>query len=363
MLDQIKLLTNILLSIHSVKTEFENLNLALEVAETELSEFKIEKFTSNNFPSLLVYNQHTLPAKFKVILNAHLDVTPAPDEFFHAKEKSGKLYGRGVYDMKAAAAVMILVFKEMAKKVNYPLGLQLVTDEELGGHNGTKYQIEKGVKSDFVLCGDASNLEVVNKSKGFAWMKISCKGATSHGAYPWEGDNALWKINHFLNKLKQAFPIPEKDSWVTTINLAKIETSNNTFNEIPSDSTVWLDIRYIPEEKNILRKKILDLIPKDFSYKFVLNESYAYLDPKNEYIQKLQNASEKVIKKPLTISAHNGGSDARLYTNKDMDSLEFGPKGGRLPDGNEWIDFKNLEEYHKILKEFLKSINNFSLNN
>ena len=34
----------------------------------------------------------------------------------------------------------------MANKVDYPLGLQLVTDEEVGGFNGTKYQIEKALE-------------------------------------------------------------------------------------------------------------------------------------------------------------------------------------------------------------------------
>ena len=37
------------------------------------------------------------------------------------------------------------VFRELAADLPYPLGLQLVTDEEVGGYDGTAHQIERGV--------------------------------------------------------------------------------------------------------------------------------------------------------------------------------------------------------------------------
>lgn len=349
-------LVNKFIPVHSVKAEFHNLEHVLSVARSELGSMPIKTFVSNHFPSFLAYNTKDLPKKFHMILNGHLDVTPAHEAFFKPAQKDGKLYGRGMYDMKAAAAVMLIVFKEVAKKVTYPLGLQLVTDEEIGGYNGTKYQIAEGITSDFVISGDASNFQIVNRSKGFYWLKITAKGKTSHGAYPWEGDNALWKMHDFLNKLQQAFPVPQKDIWVTTVNLAKIETSNVAFNEIPSEATVWLDIRYVPEEKDSSLTKILSLLPKDFSHEFILNEPEAFVKSDHPYIAKLQEAAGRVTKTTIPVIYHHGGSDARLYTTHDMDAIEFGPKGGRLPDGNEWVDLNGLEEYYETLKTFLLSI-------
>ena len=106
-------------------------------------------------------------------------------------------------DMKANVACLMTVFKDVADKVNYPLGLQLVTDEEIGGFHGTKYQIEKGVRAEFVVVGESTDLNIKNRAKGILWAKISAKGKTAHGAYPWRGENAIWKMNEFLNCLKR----------------------------------------------------------------------------------------------------------------------------------------------------------------
>jgi len=139
----------------------------------------------------LVYFQKTRPNNFKIILNAHLDVVSGRKEQYKPYEKDGKLFGRGAIDMKGAAAVEILVFKEIAKKVSYPLALQLVTDEEIGGFCGTKYQIEKGVRADFVIAGEPTDFGVNNKAKGIIWLKIKTKGKAAHGAYPWRGKKCL----------------------------------------------------------------------------------------------------------------------------------------------------------------------------
>ena len=333
-----------------------SLELVLEVTEQELSHFSVKNFMSNGIPSMFVTNQQDPLGKCKVILNGHLDVTPAPQEFYHAKQSDGKIFGRGKYDMKAASAVMILLFQELAGKVNYPLGLQLVTDEEIGGYNGTKHQIEEGVKADFVLCGDASNFEIVNKAKGFYWLKVTAKGITAHGAYPWEGDNAILKMNHFLEKLEKLFPIPQQDSWTTTFNLVKVETTNTTFNEVPVDCTAWLDVRHTPEEKEVTLRKTESILPSDLTYETILNEPHAYTAGDNDFIKKLQQAAQKSINQTPNVTYHQGGSDARLYTHVESSSVEFGPKGGRLPDGNESVSIEGLEEYYHTLKEFLLSL-------
>lgn len=346
-----------LVSIPSLSNgDIRNLEIVLDLVKDELSGFSYKEFHSNEKPSLLFYNTPTVPKKFKVLLNCHLDVVQAEKQFFHPYEQDGKLFGHGTFDMKAGSAAVILLYKHLAKKLKFPIGLQLVTDEEIGGYDGTKHQIDQGVRADFVIAADASNFEIVQKTKGFAWMKVTAKGTTSHGAYPWEGENAIWKIHHFLECLEKTFPIPEKPTWATTINLAKIETSNFTFNNIPADCTAWLDIRYIPEDKDIIRKKILDLFGKNFTYELVLNESYAHVDKENSYVQKLQQASELATGKKAEITIRHAGSDVRFFSEIGIAGVEFGVKGGRLPEGNEWVDIKGLKEYYDTLKTFLLSL-------
>src|SRR3989338_8927162 len=241
MINKILSLSKELISIKSTPNNLKALEKSLEIAVSKLTGYAIERFENKGIKSVLVSNSKKRPKRFKIILNGHLDVIPGKDYQYVPKIIRDRLYGVGAMDMKANAACLITVFKEVAKKVKYPLGLQLVTDEETGGFNGTKYQIDKGVRADFVIAGETTNFKIVNKAKGILWIKISTTGKTAHGAYPWNGINAVWKMIKFLNQLEKKYPIPDQQTWVTTVNLSRIVTGNQTFNKIPDDCEVCLN--------------------------------------------------------------------------------------------------------------------------
>lgn len=349
-------LTKQLVRIPSVTGNTAEAKKALDLIEKELAGFNKKIFVSNGYTSYLFYNTQEIPKKFHLLLNTHVDVVPAESSEFEPKEKDGKLYGRGTYDTKAGAAGMVLVFKELGGKVTYPLGLQIVTDEEASGIYGTKYQIEKSVRADFVLCADSTNFEINHQSKGVYWIKVTSFGVPAHGAYPWLGKNAIEAMNLFLEKLFQAFPTPKKEVWETTINLAKIETSNTTVNMVPKDCSAYFDIRYIAKDKDTILEKIKSLLPSDFKFEILENESVQDTSEKNEYVVLLQNAYKKIIGKTAKMRFAHGASDIRFFNQAGIDGVVLSPKGSNHHADNEWIDIKNLEEYYQVLKEFLLSL-------
>lgn len=356
MIKQILDLSKKLISIPSIKENPRKLIEILELTKKELKGFNISSYSKEGTPSLLISNSEQKLNKFKIILNVHLDVVPAKENQFSPQEKDGKLYGRGAYDMKAAAAVEILVFKELAKKLNYPIALQLVTDEEIGGFNGTKFQIDKGVRADFAIAGESTDLKIKNKAKGIIWAKIHTKGKIAHGAYLWEGRNAIWKMNEVLDNLKTVFPEPKKEIWKTTVNIAKIETSNQTYNQVPDNCSLGLDIRYIPEENKKITQKIKKLLPDNVEYEELLNEPAQFTDEKNYYIKKLIKSTKKITGNNLNFIIKHGGSDIRHFNRVGCDGIEFGPIGKGLHTDEEWVDIRSLETYYLILKSFLTSI-------
>ena len=328
----------------------------LELVSEQLSDFTIETFEQNGYKSILAYNSATRPDKFKIILNGHLDVIPAKDFQYIPIIKGNRLYGAGSMDMKSNVACLVETFKNMANKVNYPLAIQLVTDEEVGGFYGTKYQIEQGVRADFVIAGETTNFDIVNQARGVLLLSISCKGKTAHGAYPWRGENAIWKMNNFLSTLAQQYPIPVEQGWATTINLAKIETNNISFNKIPDDCKVLLDIRFVPEDSNSIVENIKNLLPDGFEIEVIANESSLFVEPNNLYLQKIKNSVQKIINKELVLYGAQGTSDARHFTKVGIDGIEFGPIGGGIGTDDEWVDIVSLDNYCNILEDFLLSI-------
>jgi succinyl-diaminopimelate desuccinylase len=258
-------------------------------------------------------------------------------------------------DMKASVAAFIVVFKELAKNVDYPLALQFVTDEEIGGFHGTKYQIDQGVRGDFVIVGETTNFMIENEAKGIIWAKVFSSGKAAHGAYPWKGENAFWKMNTFLNALEKSFPLPKTRQWVTTVNLAKVATNNETFNKIPDSCEAWLDIRYIPQDSEKVIPTLRKILPKEFKLEILEKEPAQFVPTDNQHVKELQKIGRQVSKKKLSLNQGQGSSDARHYTRVNCDSIEFGPLGGGMGEDEEWVDIQSLGEYADILRQFLLS--------
>ena len=77
------------------------------------------------------------------------------------------------------------VFRSTAGSLGYPVALQLVTDEEVGGFDGTAHQIANGVRGEFVILGEHSGLRVVTESKGISrvWAKSTLFASSAIETY------------------------------------------------------------------------------------------------------------------------------------------------------------------------------------
>src|SRR5258708_7232041 len=113
MINEILSLSKILISIPTITGDEKSLELAVETASQDLYDYNVKRYHHKGISSLLYYNTPELPATFTILLTTNLDVISANESQFKPEIKNGRLYGRGSYDVKAASAVMILLFKEM----------------------------------------------------------------------------------------------------------------------------------------------------------------------------------------------------------------------------------------------------------
>src|SRR5690349_25118874 len=75
--------------------------------------FTVERFESGGKPSALVY-PGAVRREFRVILNAHLDVVPAPPAQFRPYRDGDRLAARGAQDRKLSGLLAAQVLREQA---------------------------------------------------------------------------------------------------------------------------------------------------------------------------------------------------------------------------------------------------------
>ena len=353
MITKILELSKKLIEIPSTADNHKLLHKILKTAISELPGFDYTEFESNQTPSALFGNRGRDLKKYKIILNAHLDVVPGEKSQFIPTEKDGKLFGRGAYDMKAAAAVMILLFKEIARQVDYPLALQITTDEEIGGENGTGYQVDQGIRADFAITGEGTKFRIINEAKTRMILKLIAIGKASHSAYPWLGENAILKMANSIRRLYEFYPLPSSEWDGTTLNIVDIKTNDQSLSKTPAYCEALFNVRVIPAEKDTLLEKLRNIIADEVTLEVVQDSPVHLTDPGNLYIKKLKRIAKKITGSETELGRANGSSDACFFTSVKCDAIEFGPTGGSHHADNEWVDIQSLIDYYTILKTFL----------
>jgi succinyl-diaminopimelate desuccinylase len=349
-----------LLSVQSTADRPDELSRALDFAVDFVGPgFTVERFESGGKPSALLYVAAERPRRFQVILNAHLDVVPAEPAQFRPRREGDRLYARGAEDMKVSALIQAQVFRELAGRLPYPLALQLVTDEEVGGRNGTLHQINQGVSGEFVVIGEYSGLRIVTDSKGMITATLRAVGRGGHSAYPWLGDNALVKLHRTLGRLLAAYPVPTAEAWRTTLNVARIETPNLARNQIPALAEAWLDLRFPPEDGDLNGKTAAEITAHLATFcepgvtpVVELADPPHHADRDRPEIGRLREAAAEQGYRYDFLRKH-GAADGRFYYQRGIDAVIFGIGGDGLHGPDEYADTTTIAPYYRALTDFL----------
>lgn len=320
--------------------------------------FTAERFESGGKPSALVY-PGTERAEFRVILNAHLDVVPAPADQFRPRRDGDRLLARGAQDMKVSALLAAQVFRELAGHLPYPVALQLVTDEEVGGRDGTRHQLDRGVRGRFVIIGETSGLRIVTETKGMLGVRLLAAGRSAHSAYPWLGDNALLKLQRSVSNLLARYPVATEEEWRTTVNLARVQTQNQARNQVPAEGEAWLDIRFPFGDADLTGKTIDEVT--GYLHGFCEPGVTPVVDGLDQPhhagqdqpdVLRLQHAARSQGYSGDFLRKHGAG-DGRFYGELGMAAVAFGVGGSGQHGPEEYADVGTIVPYYHALREFL----------
>src|SRR6266496_2173015 len=212
-----------LVSIPTVTGESVPIGVAINYIEDYLLErgMKVERLVSDGHASLVATASGTKTPK--VMLAAHVDVSPGSDEQFFLRETAGRLYGRGVVDMKFAIASYLQIVDDLRNQLNkYDFGIMITSDEEEGGLNGTAHLVNKGyLPKVCVLPDGGDNWQIQTFAKGFFYLEITVHGKAAHGSRPWLGDNAIVTLTHVITDIAALFPDMSADTNTYNIGLVR----------------------------------------------------------------------------------------------------------------------------------------------
>jgi len=328
--------------------------------------FTAERFESAGKPGALLYPGTSRPS-FRVILNGHLDVVPATADQFRPRRDGARLYARGAQDMKVSALGLALVFRELAPRLPYPLGLQLVTDEEQGGRDGTLHQLLNDVTASFAIIGESSGLDVVTESKGIVAVTLEATGRTAHSAYQWLGDNALVSLHATLANVMERYPVATAEQWRTIVSLVRIETPNTARNQIPDTARAWLDIRYPHSDRDFTGRSAADIgtylqsmcTPGVTAVVERLDAPH-HASQSHGDVLALRDAARRQCERAGVVGGEflrkHGAGDGRFYGERGIPAVAFGVGGGGQHGPDEFADMSTIQPYLAALRSFLTGL-------
>ena len=191
----------------------------------------------------------------KLVYNGHLDVVDVgePERWSHPPYdgviEDGVLYGRGACDMKGGLAAMVYAVGALVEA-----GVQLagdlylvgvVQEEPCEGLAMRALVEEEGIRPDYVVLGEPSNLQVRIGHRGRVEMQVKVRGKAAHASAPDLGSNAIHNAARLIFGIELLVPRLAHDDFLGqgTIAVTEIESQAASRNAVPDCCTFYIDRR------------------------------------------------------------------------------------------------------------------------
>lgn len=323
-----------------------------------------------------------------LVLNGHMDVFPVADDGLGWTKDpwggeliDGKIYGRGVADMKCGTSASIFTYvylNRLKERLKGRLTLTAVSDEETFGPYGTRYLMEHHpeVHGDALLNGEPSSpFSVRFGEKGPLWIEFTVLTPGAHGAYTHASKSATKTAMALAAELEKLSEIePEISDNIkkaidagratmdramgegagaivdrVTLNIGMIKGGVKV-NMVPSSATFEADIRLplgVSRERIVAEiEKILKGYP-DVSMKEFNCNLPSWVDPNCDIIEIVRDTVEMLKGFRPTPIVSLGGTDARLWRYRNIPSCVYGPFPYGMGSFDEHVD---VEEYLHIVR-------------
>ena len=270
---------------------------------------------------------------------AHMDTVPIEEDWdydpFGAEVHDGRVYGRGVADMKGTIASLLTaaeIMDELGLEPVWDLNACLCTDEEIGVYPGIWHLAKEGYVTAPVLCMEGSQDPVLRLgSNGSVDVTITIKGRSCHSGANYLGVNAieeavpvmveLLALKGVVEARRSALPLAPApgapDHLRPMFNLDIIHAGVKS-NIVPATCTMIVNRRFIPEENyEDVQQEIREAVDRGMEKSRALDVEVSFMKAYPAYYQ---SPDHPLAHKLVTIMK-------RLHGYSDADFIRTGSGG------------------------------------
>lgn len=337
--------------------------------EVKLAEFAVEWLTAHNVEAHIEYVQPDRPNVFAEIgdgdglalcLCAHLDTvgtTGMEISPFEPSVEGNRVYGRGSCDMKAGLAAVMSSAAELAAAgtVKGKVILALVCDEEYKSIGAEHFVAHH--QADACIITEPTDLKLVTAHKGFLWGNVTTKGRSAHGSR-WDlGESAITKMGHLITAFDSFDTKTLRNRKEDLVGSASMHVS--LINGGVGVSTyapiceMHVERRILPSEttENVTSEmeSVIKGLDENSCVDWYFERKATNCDPTAFIVQAVTASYEKVVGKKPELTGWDFWTDAAIFQQKGIPSVNIGPAGYGLHEPVEWVDFDSVVQNIDVL--------------
>ena len=299
-----------------------------------------------------------------------------PESELKGRIVGNKVQGLGISNMKAGLASFMIAGKALKKS-----GLSLKGDVILaavvgeisrtpvgpwqsrdyrGEGVGTRHLLAHGMHSDYAVCADGSDMNIIWTQAGVVQAKITTFGkaeaawGTKRSAYPSERVNAIVKMTRVIAAIERwGAEFEEKYIYqsptgplLPKVNIGAIEGgAPYRPNYFPGVCSIYLDIRMPPQVRPVAIKYEIESALKNLDLEYELEFYKSQLGYEGKNVEPLVQSAEEIFQhlfgekiKPESPERASIWTDTNIYNELGIPAIKIGPRGRRIGPRNEEVD-------------------------
>ena len=311
--------------------------------------------------------RHVVPNPTRtIVFEAHQDTVPVDNmtiEPFGGVIDGNRLYGRGSCDIKGGMTAMLTAFARLVRE-RPAAGANVVmacTVDEEHTFKGVQILVQRGLKADFAVIAEPTNLNIVHAHKGVVRWFLSTTGRSCHSSSPEKGINAIYRMGRVLTGIERyaehlSETIIDPLLGPATISVG-IVSGGAAVNTVPDRCVIEIDRRAVGGEKPLdAPGHLLDFLRKEAGIDFPIEMTPCWiaepaLMPLNseKLVAHLGSAIDQV-RGQHRVHAVPYGTDAATIAWSGIPSVVFGPGDiAQAHTCDEWVPLDEVEQAAEIL--------------